>query len=379
MAVQTGTVFSFTDTANLGIDISDTLYSISPSDTPLLNLIGKDSLTTPAVATKHEWLEFSLRSLDGAIAASGTTLANVTDPVAFNVVAGQGVQIRANDILKIESELLRVTSVSTDAITVARGFGGSTAASHADSTAWAIVGSVDVQDAAVPTPRTQITANKFNYTQIFNDSVAVTSTAQAVKKYTRQDLLAALSGDAIKMMWVTMERTLIHSKKVAPSSGVSSAMDGLLAVISTNAYAKAGAALTEAHLKTALRDVWTAGGNPDSLVVVLNAFQKEQVNTFLDSQRMTTRTDTTGGSVIENYRSEYGTVRFLLDRNMPTDTVLILDTSRIGFGPLKDHALRAVPIPRTTAAKDTIQLWGQYTAEIRNENAHAKITGLSTS
>lgn len=377
MAVQTGTVFSFTDTANNGIDISDTLSTISPTDVPLLNLIGKDGLT--ATETKHEWLEFALRSLDGAVAASGTSLNNTTDPVAFNVVAGQGVQIRANDILKIESELVRVTSVSTDAITIARGFGGSTPAVHADSTAWAIVGGVDVQDAAVPTPRTQITSNVFNYTQIFNDSVTVTSTAQAVKKYTRQDLLAALTGDALKMAWVTLERTLIHSKKVAPSSGVSSAMDGILARISTNAYAKSGATLTESHLKTAFRDIYTAGGSVDGMVVMLAMFQKEVVNQFLDSQRMTTRTDTTAGVIVDNYRSEYGTVRFLLNRNMPADTVLIIDPARIKFGPLKDHALRAIPVPDTTASKTTVQLWGQYTSELRNENAHAKITGLATS
>ena len=379
MANVTGNWYSFTDTANNAIDISDTLESISPTEVPLLQRIGRNSLSKPCTATKHEWLEYSLRSLDGAIAASGSTLANTTDPVSFNVVAGQGSQLRANDILKIEDELLRVTAVSTDSITVARGFGGSTAASHADSTAWKIVGNVDVQDAAVPTPRATTTANKFNYTQIYNDSVVVTSTAEAVRTYTRQDLMASLTADAIRLAWVTWERSIIYGKKVAPSSGVASAMDGILAMISTNAYAKAGAAFSEATLLTALQDVWTAGGNVDSLLVVLNAFQKSKVNQFLDSMRMVPRTERTAGSVIDRYQTDFGTVDFMLDRNMPTDTVLVLDMSRIGFGPLTDHSLRAIPIPRTTASKDTIQIWGQYTMELKNENAHAKITGLATS
>lgn len=378
MATVQGTVFSFTDTTNNEIDMSDTLSRISPDEVPLLNLIGRDSLRGgPAKATKHEWLEDALRPLDGAV-ANDTSFNNTTDPVTFNVVAGQGVYLLANDILKVESELVRVTGVSTDAVTVVRAYGGSTAAAHAANTAWSIVGRVDVQDAAVPTPRVTTVSGFFNYTQIWNSSVIVTSTAEAVETYTKEDLLATAVADELRSAWLTWERSLLHGRKVAPSSGVSSAMDGVLVRISTNAYAKAGASLTEAFLRTALRDVYNAGGG-GNLVAMLNAFQKERVNDILDPMRMTSRTDRTAGSTVQRYESDYGTIRFVLNRNMPTDTVLILDTDRIGFGPLRDHALKAVTIPKTTDLKTTVQIVGQYTSELRNETAHAKITGLATS
>ena len=376
MGVVNTTRYSFTDTANVAIDMSDTLGMISPSDVPLLQLIGKDSLKTPCVATKHEWLEDALRPLDSAAADSGD-VNNTTDPLTFNVTAGHGVYFRAGDIIKVESELMRVTAVATDDITVARGYGGSTNAAHAGTPAVRIIGNVNVQDAPQGGSRTTTKTGKFNYTQLYEDTVVVTSTAQAIKKYVEQNEMDAQLMRALKVAWIQWERTLLDGRKVAPSSGVASAMDGIIPVLSTNAYAKAGALFVEDHLLVALEDCWKAGGEPDT--VALNSFQKRQANKFLDSQRMTTRTDRVGGSVIDTYTSDFGTVDIVLDRNMPTDTVLVLDRKRIGFGPLRDHALSAAPVETSTRTKDAMQIIGQYTSETRNENAHAKITGLATS
>lgn len=376
MAVVTGTRYSFTDTANAAIDMSDSLAMISPSDVPLLQLIGKDSLKSPCVAVKHEWLEDELRPLDTNVITTG--LNNTTDPVTFSITAGHGVYIRAGDILLVEAEQLRVTSVSTDAITAVRGFGGSSNAAHATTgLAVALIGNVNVQDAALGASRTTTKTGLFNYTQIYEDAVVVTSTAQAIKKYVEQNEMSAQLGRALKAAWILYERTLLHGRKTAPSSGVASSMDGILVRISTNVYAKAGAALTEEFILQAMNDSWTAGGAIDT--IVLGAFQKRQANKFLDSMRMTTRTDRIAGAIVDTYTADFGTANIVLDRNMPADAILLIDKQRIGFGPLRDHALSAAPVPPTTRTKDTVQIIGQYTAEVRNEKAHAKITGLSTS
>lgn len=379
MAVITGTRFGFSDSANVAIDMSDTLGMISPYDVPLLQLIGKDSLGSPCVATKHEWLEDELRSLDTAIATQGEF--SGTGAVSTSTVtAGQGVFLRAGDILKIESELLLLQSISTDTLTIAaggRGYGGSTAAAHVTLTAIKVIGNVNVQDAAQGGSRTTTKTGLFNYTQIYEDTVVVTSTAQAIKKYVEQNEMSAQLMRALRVAWIQYERTLLDGRKVAPSSGVASAMDGILPRISTNAYAKAGALLTEEFILQAMNDSYNQGGQIDCIVV--NSFQKRQINKFLDAQRETTRIDQTAGSVIQSYMSDFGTAQIVLDRNMPTDTVLLIEKSRIGFGPLRDHALSAAPVETSTRLKDAVQIIGQYTSETRNEKAHAKITGLATS
>lgn len=379
MATVAGARYGFTDSSNVAIDMSDTLGMISPSDVPLLTLIGKDSLSKPCVAVKHEWLEDILRPLDTAVATVGEL--NGTGAVSTSTVtAGQGTYLRAGDVIKIDSELLLIGSVSTDTLTIAaggRGYGGSTAAAHLTLAPIRIIGNVNVQDAAQGASRTTTKTGLFNYTQLYEDTIVVTSTAQAIKKWVEQNEMDAQLQRALKVAWIQWERTLLDGRKVAASSGVASAMDGILVRITTNAYAKAGAALTEAFILQAMNDSWAAGGAIDT--IVLNAFQKRQANTFLDSMRMTTRQDRVAGVIVDTYTSDFGTADIVLDRNMPTDTVLLIEKGRIGFGPLTDHSLRAAPVETSTGTKKAMQILGQYTAETRNENAHAKITGLSTS
>ena len=377
MATITGTRYSNSDTANIAIDMSGTLTMISPSDVPILNLIGKDSLSTPCVAVKHEWLEDSLRGLTSAVATQGK-FSTTTDPADDVVVTtNDGVKFRAGDIWLVESELVRVISVSTDTMSFARGYGGSTAASHANSTTMQWIGNVAVQDASVGTARTTTKTGLYNYVQLMEDALKFTSTEKAIRKYVEQNSVDAQMSRAMRTWWIGWEKALLFGRKVAPTNSVAGAMDGILVRLSTNSYAKSGAYLTEDHIRTALRDCWNAGGNPTH--ILCNAFQKERISTFLDNQRETTRTDTTAGSIVKSYESEYGTVDIVLDRWMPTDTVLIIQKDLIGFGPFKDHATKAINLPITTGFTDTWQIIGGYTAETRAESAHAKITGLATS
>lgn len=379
MAVVAGVRFSFTDASNQKIDMSDTLGMISPFEVPLLSIIGKSSLKSPCIATKHEWLEAALRPLDTAIATQGEFSGTGAVSTA-TVTAGQGVFLRAGDVVKIESELCLINSMSTDTISIlagGRGYGGSTAAAHVTLTPIRIIGQVNLQDAPQGASRTTTKTPQFNYTQIFEDTVVVTSTQAAIAKWVQQQDMPAQVADALKIAWINWERTLLDGRKVAPSAGVASAMDGILPRITTNAYAKAGAPLVEDFILQAMQDSWRAGGRIDT--IVLNDFNKRQANRFLDSMRMTSRQDREAGVIVDSYRSDFGIADIVLDRNCPSDTVLLIQKEKIGFGPLTDHALSVAPVETNTRTKEASQIIGQYTAEVRNENAHAKITGLATS
>jgi hypothetical protein len=381
VAVVSGNRYTYTDTANNAIDMSNTLSLISPSDVPLLSFIGRDSLSNPCSAVKHEWLGDVLRPLDSAIATQGEF--SGTGAISTSTcTAGQGVYFAVGDVIQIESELCLITSaMSTDTFTISaggRGFGGSTAASHATLTPIRIIGTVAVQGAAVGPARTTTKVGKYNYTQIYNQSVTISSTQRSTSKWTGpSNELARLLDNEMKVAWQLWERSLLGGRKVAAAAATAGAMDGILPLIATNAYAKSGATLTEEFILQAMQDSWTAGGKIDK--IVLAAFQKRQANKFLDSLRETTRTDRIAGAVVDTYTSDFGIADIVLDRNMPTDTVLLITSDKIGFGPLQGNGLRAVKLPDTTALAETWQVVGEYTAETRNENAHAKLTGLATS
>ncbi|NJD29575.1 MAG: hypothetical protein FIA92_14955 [Chloroflexi bacterium] len=365
------------DSANVGIDMSDTLAMLDPSDVPLLSLIGKDGLT--ATALKHEWLEDALRPLDTAIATQGEFSGTGAVSTA-TVTAGQGVYLRAGDILLIDSELMKLDSISTDTLAIAagsRGWGGSTAASHASLAAIKIVGNVNLTDASAGASRSTTKTGFYNYCQLYEDVVTTTTTTQAIKKWVPGDDLDREIAKALKVAWMQWERALLFGRKVQPTTTVPGSMDGILVRLTTNAYAKAGAYLTEEFVLQAMQDSWNAGGRIDTLVA--NAFQKRQLNKFLDSQRMTTRTDRIAGSIVDTYTSDFGTADIVLDRHMPTDTVLLLDRPRVKFGPLTGHPLSVGDVETSTRLKKSRQVIAQYTSELRNESAHAKITGLATS
>jgi hypothetical protein len=377
MAVLSGGRYTWSDTDNLVRDVSGTLNFLDPRDRVLLDLFGP--LQKSVTSTKHEWLEKTLRPMDGTV-ANDSSFANTTDPVAFNVLAGQGKYLRIDDILLVGTEMVRVTGVSTDAITVTRGWASTTPASHAALTAWHLVAPMVEQDKAAGLARTLTRDPKYNYTQFYEADILETSTQREIQKYVDQNDFDIESADEIKNAWQTYDRSLLVGKRVAPVSGTPGAMDGLLNVISTNTYAKAGATLTEAMFLKALQDSWDAGGRVNK--VVTGRFQKGIMNTFLDGQRLTTRTDRTGGSTIQQYEWDGGTVDIVMSRTVSTvrpDVVLFLETARLGFGPFSGHALSIAPRETNTRTTIANQIIGQYTCEIHNENAHASITGLATS
>lgn len=372
MAVITGQRFTYSDSVNEAIDISSALDKLKPVDTPLLLRIGKDSLRDAATATKHEWLEDDVR---------GTTSAVVDNPlligaVTLNVTATDGVKFRARDIIRIESENILVTAVATDALTIVRGNGGTTAAAHAQGVVVLLVATALVQGSDLLGARTTTKTGKFNNTQIFEEEVRVTATMQSTKKYTRQNDPEYQIGAQLDILGVNMERSLLFGRKVTPAASVAGQMDGIQAVISTNVYNKASAALTQTFLEDAMQDIWSAGGAPS--LVVVNATQQRRINTFLDGYRETDYNDEVLGTMVRRYKTNFGQVDILLDRHMPTDEVWILDESKIGFGPLETRSLSTMKLPPLSKEYDVWQISGEYTAEVRTEKAHARIAGLAT-
>ncbi|MFN9992634.1 MAG: DUF5309 family protein, partial [Phycisphaerales bacterium] len=76
------------------------------------------------------------------------------------------------------------------------------------------------------------------------------------------------------------------------------------------------------------------------------------------------------------YESDFGTCRVVLSRWMPTDSVLFLDSSRVNVMPLAGRTFQYRSLSKTGDATAG-QIVGEYTLELRNENAHGMVRGLS--
>ena len=391
------------DSVNEALDISSMLDILRPVDVPLLTLIGKSSLLNPARQVKHEWMEDEYRGQSTVTAG----LNNTTDPVSvtlttaahaafFRGSGGSGSpadytvagSVGPGDIVRIwdanGEELAIVTNTTATTIELDRSQLGTTPLAHTTAANVTIVGTLQPQGLnSVGASRTTTKANAFNYTQIFEDSFRQSDTQRVTKKWTQQDDRENELSKIVDLMGVQMERAILYGRKqkpaatVAAQQGPAGAMGGIRSFITTNVSNKAGAALTEKMLQDTLQSVWEAGG-PGRLVAVVNATQKRRINTFLDAYRQADYHDDRLGTFVNRYDTDFGSLDVLLDRHMATDEVLLLDTSRIGFGPLEGRPLSMYRANTDSKEAIVYEVIGEYTLELRMEKAHARLYGLST-
>ena len=133
----------------LAEDVSDLVGIISPYETPLLDALGDP--IREARSTHHEWIEDEL--LPNKDAVNDSTF---SDPAAdTDFVVDNGSRFRAGDQIQIEGseELMLVTGISTDTLTVVRGYAGTTPENLADNLVINILGNAALEGADMPTAR----------------------------------------------------------------------------------------------------------------------------------------------------------------------------------------------------------------------------------
>ena len=380
MATITGTRLTLSDTVGLAVDMSPTIQLIDPFDVGLLSYFGLSSLDKSCTETEHKWMEDALRPLtstitDNPLASNGATV---------NVASGTGVYFRKWDVVKIEDELILLTGdPSTDALPtnatggLGRGYGGSTAASHALSSVIEIVGVAILEGTATPgLARTTVKTSVSNYTQIFEDVVQVSSTLEAVEQWAPGSEYARQLSKTMKSLMILMDKTLIYGKPTAGTAATPRSLGGLRHFITTNVTAASGAQISEKLVIDSLNLTYEAGGRPR--VMAMRLKQKQGVNKFLDPNRRTGMDDRRAGAVVDSYLWDQGVIDILVDRWLPADEMMFLDTEHIGFGPLASQTLGHEVLPKQSRLVQRGQITGEYTAEVKSQTAHARLTGLAT-
>jgi hypothetical protein len=158
-------------------------------------------------------------------------------------------------------------------------------------------------------------------------------------------------------------------------------MKGMIPFIQTNVFSPgaggfpSGTTLSEEQLNTALREIWSSSSGQVDLIVV-GGTQKRAINNFVATNRRFAAEDESYKNLVSVYESDFGVCRIVLSRWVPTGTVLLLDSSRIEVVPLSGRSFHYKPLA-VTGDRESGQLIGEYTLELRNENAHGVIGGLA--
>ena len=301
-------------------DLTDVIYDISPTDTPIMSTIGK----TKATSVTHEWQTDSLAAattanalVEGASASEGTItpttrLANLTQIVGKTVMVSG--TLLASDLAGRKSEMAYQLAKASAEI------------------------KRDIE--------TIITANQ---------GQAAGSSGSSARKM----------GSLLSYIKTNTSKNGTSVTGVDPTTlGVSTRTDG-----TTRTF-------TETILKDVIAKVFASGGTPSALFVSPTLKQVVSGFTGLAAQRY--QVPTSGQATIlagaDLYQSDFGILQIVPNRFMRTRDALILDPEYAALAYLR-------PFQTNDIAKvgdaDKKQILAELTLEVRNEAAHGGAFDLS--
>ena len=314
MAQPTNT-FDTYDSVGEREDLSDVIYSISPTDTPFLSSAAK----TQATAVLHEWQ---------------------TDALA--------------------------AAVTNNAV---------------------IEGDEATLDASVATTRLS------NSSQIMDKTVVITGTQESVDKAGRASEIAYQIAKKAKELKRDMESTLTSNNlEVTGGSGTARQLGALGSWVITNddmaadGASGAGAgnaahtngtqrAFTESQLKSVIKSVWNAGGDPSMIMV--GPFNKQKLSGFTgNSTRFDAGADATLYTSVDVYASDFGQLQVVPNRFSRDRDAYVLDMDYWGVAFLRDFSMHELA---KTGDSEKRQLLVEATLESRNEAASGSVMDLTTS
>jgi hypothetical protein len=364
-------------------DVADLVGILAPAETPLLDVLG-DPLYA-ATSTRHEWIEDELLPNSDAINQAGLNDAGLN---TTSLTVAHGDRFRAGDLIQAAGsrEVLLVTAVATNTLTITRAYGGTTKSQLTHQAALVILGNAALEGADAGAPRFSTRARKSNFTQIFSAALQVSGSEAAVRQVHVADEMDYQKTLRLRELLRDLENTVING--VAPesttegSSTVRRTLRGILAGVTTNqlalnsGYIPADGLLAETHLNGALRTVWEVSGSKPDLIVCGGA-QKRLINALILTTQRYSAGDERLKHLVNTYESDYGVCRIILSRYVPNDAVIFLDSTKIAVVPLAGRSFQYKDLA-VTGDYVSGEIIGEYTLELRNEKSHAVLRGLST-
>lgn len=379
--MATGTRDTYTDSNLKKTIVSDALEMIDWTEAPLLKLLGTSNESKFGISqmgTKIEWIEDTMSPRSGLTAEDMTT--TETD---LDLATGQGSYLHKGDIIRIGTELMQIVSVSTDTATVIRAVNGDRTTGSASTTGatWTLVSNAAIEGADTVTGHTTNVSRPYNYSQILSEGVKVTETELVDPKWageinTMTRNLSKLMGEGGKAgkLPIELEGTFTSNARYVGTSSASRLMGGFDTFVTTNTTALANAALTQKNIEDSIVQCFEAGGSPDTIIVP--QWAKRKISSFYKASVRTERSETRGGSYITTVDTDLvQDIEVMYWRWCPSDTLYIIEKQYMGWVTLRPFAIYDRASVGDYQLKDVL---GEYSFVVRNEKAHAKISGFST-
>lgn len=369
---------SYDQSAGEFLDLSNELAEIIRRDnTSFLSRVG---ISGEAVETAHSWMEDSLN-------ANSATCAEALDnsETTLDVAAGHGARFRVGTLFTLNvagfTEVMQVTSISTDALTIVRGYGSTSAQAGTAGTSdpIRIIAHPAQEGQDAPADESKVRTKVTNYTQIFQKGISVSHTMRSVLQAGVADEYTHQVARRLMEIMRELDSSLIAgiSSGSQGSDTVYRSMGGIIEFASqaTGNVTTTSEALTLSVVNTMCKDIWDDGGTPNFILV--GGKQKRAISAFDQSARRSMYDATVAGYVVDKVITDLGFVLdVIVDPWMPDDVAIVGDINKVRVMPLRNSAMRAEDLAKTGSAFKG-QVYGEYTAEFRNaKEAFAYHNGL---
>lgn len=347
--------------------LTEQLLLLNPHQTPLLSLVG---FSDEVGDTQHSWLEDEMTAFESKVAADGTA-------AVLEVTVADASPFRNGDVVKIGEELLYVSAVDAVAkkLTVARGYAGSTAASFVSGAKVELQFAEGIEGAKAREARYKARKRESNLTQIFDDSIDISGSAIAASHHGIDDLYEYEKQKKQVELALKLEKALINGKKY--ENGAVRQMSGIRDFIKTNVTAVNGD-ITLDIIEDQLEKIYEAGGMQTGAdyAILVGAKQKRKISGFDKEALQVARDDQKRGTIANVLVTEFGEFPVALNNNIAPDEAFIVDLNRIEIKSLRGRDFKHEYLGKVG---DSVQgtIVGEYTLELHQEKAHARLKGLS--
>ena len=364
---------SYDQAAGETLDLSNELAEIIRRDNT--SFLGRVGISGVATQTKHSWMEDSLNANSATTPNSAAGFLDDSE-TSLDVSAGHGLRFRPGTMFKDsatgKSEVIQVTGVSTDTLTIVRGYGGTTAQVHGVSAATGfsiqIISHPAQEGQDMPADESKIRTKVSNFTQIFQKGISVSHTMRAVNQAGVADEFSLQVSRRLMEVMRELDSALINGISSASqgSDTVYRSMGGIVQYASQAGgnVSSVSEALTLSVINTMCKQIWDDGGYPDFILV--GGKQKRAIATFDQSARRSNYDTQTAGYVVDRIITDLGfMLDVIVDPQVPDDVIIIGDLDKVKVMPLANSAMHVEDIAKTGASTKAM-IYGEYTAEFRN-------------
>lgn len=358
---------SFDQAAGEFLDLSNELAEIIRRDN--ISFLSRVGISGEATETKHSWMEDSLNT---NTATAGEALDD--SELTLDVASGHGVRFRVGTLFRVAiagtTEVIQVTAISTDALTIVRGYGSTTAQDYGATTnhPLQIIAHPAQESADAPDDESKVRTKVSNYTQIFQKGIKISYTMRAVLQAGVADEYTFQIARRLMEVMRELDSSLINgiSSGSQGSDTVIRSMGGIVEFASQAAgnVTTTAEALTLGVVNSMAKQIWDDGGVPNFILV--GGKQKRAISLFDQSARRSMYDATVAGYVVDKIITDLGFVLdVIVDPWMPDDVAIIGDLNKVRVMPLRNSSMRAEDLAKTGSSWKA-QVYGEYTAEFRN-------------